>query len=589
VNALMMPPKPSALSFEEASTTPIVIVTVQMAFIQAMRLSASDSLLIHAATGGVGLASIQLGHLVGYQCMGTAGSAKKRTVARALGARDAVGSRSTAYPDNLATCSDGMLCGGVVNSLTSAGFLAATLGSLCTKAGFVELGKREVWAQGAVALDRGDVSYHFLATDFLPVGANSLFNLQPLSQLLANGMIVPLPMLVHSMANTPHALRMLSQALHVGKIVVNAYAPQAHRGSSSLFEISGGLGSLGLLMADWMLSHEPSPLRLLGRSGRLSMQDETSARIWQSGACTTAVRCDLSSMDEATSSVSAPHLFGGLIHAGGVLRDAVISNMTAESCRAVFAPKVHGLCNLDTRMRLAPLKVVVMFSSIASLLGGVGQTNYTAANAALDAAMMTRQTQGSMGGSVQWGAWAEVGMALRNKSTIERADRAGTGSLTPGVGLEVLAVFLGALSRGGERVNLLDTSVASPFVWSTFLKRQLNPGIFNGYAVVLDPVVAPAGRSKKAKKRHTNRAPPLTQAPALVSEDRQQVLVTQVLDTLSSVVGSSINMDDPLLDAGVDSLGAVELRNALSLSFGIDLPSTLSRYYGLLLFQLLAC
>ena len=185
--------------------------------------------------------------------------------------------------------------------------------------------------------------------------------------------------------------------------------------------MSGGLGSLGLLVATWFVSRSPAPLWLLGRSGRVTGQDSVLQRLWMAGACISARRCDAGCAEEASGLAAPSQPLQGFLHAGGVLQDATVGNMTLARCRAVFAPKVVGLHNMDTMMGVSPMQSVVLFSSIASLLGGVGQANYSAANAALDAAASVRQAQGVAGSSVQWGTWAEGGMATRDPSTIQRA------------------------------------------------------------------------------------------------------------------------------------------------------------------------
>jgi NAD(P)-dependent dehydrogenase (short-subunit alcohol dehydrogenase family) len=91
----------------------------------------------------------------------------------------------------------------------------------------------------------------------------------------------------------------------------------------------------------------------------------------------------------------------GFVHAGGILQDATVPNMTHAQCQAVFAPKLTGLHNMEqTNMHSAPVGAIVLFSSIASLLGGVGQANYTAANAALDASAAAQQAQGVAGSKI---------------------------------------------------------------------------------------------------------------------------------------------------------------------------------------------
>ena len=117
---------------------------------------------------------------------------------------------------------------------------------MCLHASFVEIGKREVWGCHRVTVERADVAYHVLATDFLPVAANSLLSLYPLACVLAHGLVSPLGQIAYSIGAAPTALRSMSQARHVGKIVVNVQATQGDR-NGELFVISGGLGSLGLM------------------------------------------------------------------------------------------------------------------------------------------------------------------------------------------------------------------------------------------------------------------------------------------------------------------------------------------------------
>ena len=183
--------------------------------------------------------------------------------------------------------------------------------------------------------------------------------------------------------------------------------------NGGLFVLSGGMGSLGLMVAEWLTSGA-SAMWLLGRSGRMSEpHSKVVLELWQSGARTSARRCDLSRREEAQGLVPESDPLCGFVHAGGVLQDAIVTNMTLSQCRAVFAPKVPGLLNMQTGMQMAPVQYVVLFSSIASALGGVGQANYTAANAALDAAAAVQQAQGLTGSSVQWGTWSggEIGRA----------------------------------------------------------------------------------------------------------------------------------------------------------------------------------
>ena len=129
-------------------------------------------------------------------------------------------------------------------------------------------------------------------------------------------------------------------------------------------------------------------------------------------AVTSLVQCDTCERAHIRRLVALVPVLDGVWHAAGVLADALLSNQTAGTLGRSYAPKAHGAQSLHGAIP-SPSSTCVLFSSVAALLGGAGQANYSAANACLDALSVCLRTQGSCGVSVQWGAWAEVGMAAR--------------------------------------------------------------------------------------------------------------------------------------------------------------------------------
>ena len=416
-------PMPSHLGFHEAATVPTVMVTGQVALLQAAHVSAGDTVLVHAATGGVGLAAIQMLQAAGATVIATAGSSKKRAVLRKLGVQHVISSRQTQFVAEVAHL------GGVdvvLNSLTSSGMVAASLAVLKTNGRFVEISKRDIWAQQQVAVERPDCAFAYVAVDFLSAVCIQS-GLQWVSKALTKGTICPLPCTCQPIGNAPAAFRQMMQAGHVGKLVLTH--PITSMGSTSSavgssVTITGGLGGLGLLMAKWALHQSALPLSLtlLGRSGR-SKSNRDFAALVESGCSVTAHMLDASfQTDAAYIGKASQHQSGRscptvaaplttLLHASGVLQDSMLQGQTSAGLRVALAPKVAGLTAMGSAIGLLPMQHVALFSSVAALLGTAGQANYAAANAGLDAWAAAQHSAGCVAKSIQWGAWSSTGQA----------------------------------------------------------------------------------------------------------------------------------------------------------------------------------
>ena len=151
------------VSFELAASTPSVYMTVWLALNQACSASGTDTILIHAGSGGIGTAAINVSNSLGANVWSTAGNVAKRDYVRALGVQRVCSTRSTAFSDVFHPGVDLIL-----NSLTSSGMIASSLSCLRTGGRFVELGKRDIWSPGSMKVDRLDVTYNLVALDFLP-------------------------------------------------------------------------------------------------------------------------------------------------------------------------------------------------------------------------------------------------------------------------------------------------------------------------------------------------------------------------------------------------------------------------------------
>ena len=242
------------------------------------------------------------------------------------------------------------------------------------------------------------MAYSLVAVDF--ISEHSLHAaLTRVAAGVASGQLRPLPAVMHSLTATQAALRQMSQARHVGKIVVRSPALQwqnpAHAGTVL---ITGGLGTLGSQVATWLAAQQVQGLLLLGRTGRWG---GASLDIVQGGGLAFVAEVTMAMQDASAAegmSDLRPHggsgrTIQGVMHAGGVLADGILSSQTMGCVRTVFGPKVQAAAQLEEAARRQPGTFHVLFSSIAALLGSPGQINYSSANAVLDSMAQAAQSQ----------------------------------------------------------------------------------------------------------------------------------------------------------------------------------------------------
>ena len=327
--------------------------------------------------------------------------------------------------------------------------------------------------------------------------------------------------------------------------------------------VTGGLGALGSLVGSWLAQTPLQGLTLLGRTGRLEQLPGAVLHALER-TCVTAQKGDISAAEGAEHALRPPGEITAIVHAGGVLADALLANQTAAGVRGAFAAKAAFALRLQAGLAGRPVRSSVLFSSVAALLGSAGQGNYAAANSVLDSSAAAMTHSGLPGVlSLQWGAWAGMGMAA---AAAVRVERMGLGLVAPAAGLLVLEQLLGA-EGAGARDPVPTVMAAVPFAWGAFL-RQAQQQSLSFVSLAAGMSSLPAGGVGAGGGRMRS-APQLAVAPAAD-------WLLEVRVAVAASVGRAVGDEEPLMSSGLDSLGAMDLRAALESSTGLQLPVTLA-------------
>ena len=344
---------------------------------------------------------------------------------------------------------------------------------------------------------------------------------------------------------------------------VAAGAGRLIRERDATYLVTGGLSGLGLSAAAWLVGQGARHLVLIGRRGAPASAGVALAAMAAAGADVTVAAADVAdrgALARVLADVQArlPPL-RGVIHAAGVLRDAMLAEQTPEHFEEVMAPKVLGAWNLHTLTSGTPLDLFVLYSSAAALLGSPGQANHAAANAFLDGLAHHRRALGLPALSVNWGAFSEVGTVAKLGAEGASLSRRGMATLTPAQGLATLERLLAQpiAQMGVARIDLRQ--------WIEFFPSVAASPTFSGLAAR----GAAAGPARGGLRQAMDAAPP---------EQRGALVEAAVIEAIARVLhinAARVVRSTALADLGVDSLIGLELRNRLENATGLKLPATL--------------
>lgn len=571
----MVFPKIPSFSFAQEAALPVVFLTAHYALNTIARLERGESVLIHAATGGVGLAALQVARRAGAVVFATAGSPEKRDFLRKLGVEHVMDSRTLDFADQVMEKTGGRGIDVVLNSLTGQA-LTKSVEILAPFGRFVEIGKRDIDENNGLRLRPFNRNLSFAAIDIdrliveRPQQTRRL--MEEIRERFRTGEYTPLPVQLFAAGQATEAFRHLGQAKHIGKVVLSledAPAAASHDDepafhADATYLVTGGLGGVGLKLAEWLADHGARNLLLVGRSGAATAEARRVVQnLEKRGVAVRAVAADVSrraEVDSLIAGIPASRPLRGVFHAAMVLDDGLALQLDRARYEKVLAPKAVGAWHLHAATEHLPLDHFVLFSSVVAELGNAGQAAYAAANAFLDALARMRRARGLAALSVNWGAFGDAGVLARHEEVAAHLARQGWNGISTRLAFEALGTLL---ARPLPQVTVADVDWAA---WGRAVPPLAQSPRF------ADLMASAAGGAGEGAGDSEWR----TALLGLEPEQRLTAIETCVAEAVAQVLGldaAKLDRQRRLDQLGLASLMAVELQHVLRQRTGMEVSA----------------
>lgn len=561
--------KPKNFSFYQSATIPIVYLTAWYALKYLSNLKKGDKILIHAATGGVGLAAVNIAKLLGAEIYATAGNEKKRSYLRQLGVKHVMDSRNTDFEKYINETTDGKGVDIVLNSLTGKA-LVSSFNVIAENGYFLEMGKAEIWEDEKI--DQLNKNFNYMPFDLAEVAQKEPQCIQDmfaeLNARFEEDKLTFLPYQSFEIENSREAFRYMSQAKHIGKVIITNANTEYKINGDSTYLLTGGLGGVGLVTTEYLIERGAKHIVLLGRKNPSSEQMAVLEKWRKSSIDIQTYAVDICEKDKLKNVLdtiqSKMPVLKGVFHAAGVLDDGVLEHLDESRFVKVMKPKVQGTWNLHELTSHLNLDYFVTYSSIASCMGSPAQGNYAAANAFLDALVSFRKYNGLACTTINWGPWSEVGMAHAN-SDLKKYELIGLNAIAPAKGKEILDF---ALKTEQEQMIAVDIN------WEKY--KKILP-LSQQWIVPSAPNVAKS--AKQAERTYDI----IQKLSAVENSEKKKLILAFMQSESARILGyddtQKIDSEIPFNELGFDSLSAVELKNVLSSAFDIKLQPTVVFQY----------
>ncbi|KAI2465872.1 fatty acid synthase S-acetyltransferase [Annulohypoxylon bovei var. microspora] len=594
---------PDRLSFDEAASMLMPYVTAIHSLVNVGRLEKGQSVLIHSACGGVGLAAIQISQMLGADIYATVSNDEKVQflMENYHLPRDKIfNSRNDSFVEGIMRETKGTGVDLVLNSL-SGELLHATWTCVAEFGAMIEIGKRDLIGNGKLDMNTFLANRSYCCVDIDQLWKKpALMTRLILSTLefYEKGLTTSIkPLKIFPADEAADAFRYMQKGQHIGRIGISIRnSPEdseihfettrrprpVNFNSSASYLLVGGLGGLGRAISTWMVDNGARELIYLSRSAGEGSHDEIFVNELKSMNCDVRlVKGDVTNLDDVAKAISsATHPLKGIIQMSMVLRDQNFEAMTFDEWNAVVAPKVQGTWNLHnaTVTAGANLDFLVLFSSLSGIIGQPGQANYASANTFLDAFAQYRNGLGLAASVVDIGAVEEIGFISSQQGLMNKMKSSGFKGVTEQELLDAMALSTAPRNNPSNGSRFVDSNTFVLGLGSTIpLSSSTNRAVWRKDRRMAAYHNTSSGSADAATSNET-----LKTFLTSVKADPSQLKAAESSKTLALEIGKKLfdlllkpqedlNTSLSLVDLGLDSLVALELRAWWKQVFSFDI------------------